>query len=198
MQLNANKTAAVLFSHKRTSPTRTLKLNGTNLKWENKAKYLGVTINRTLNFGPHIDNIIRRATKVRGSLYPVLNRKSAIPMEKRIRLLSMYVTPILTYAGAAWAPFITPTQWKRIEAVQTIGLRTITGSPNFLRNEVLRKLSRKITVKENIKKQAKSMFYINSLSSYKHIRELGRSPTPNQKTKNKPKPRPLTWAQSTN
>jgi len=41
----------------------------------------------------------------------------------------MYVIPILTYAGATWALFISNSQWKNIEAVQTIGERTILGIP---------------------------------------------------------------------
>lgn len=42
----------------------------------------------------------------------------------------MYVIPILiTYAGAAWAPRAMETHWQRLEAVQTISLRVITGMP---------------------------------------------------------------------
>lgn len=94
-------------------------------------------------------------------LYPVLNKKSPIPLSTKIQLFKMYVLPILTYAGAAWASYVTKTQWKNIEAVQTIGLRFIMDTPNYIHNEILLKQSRATCLVENIRAQAKSMFYRN-------------------------------------
>jgi len=72
-------------------------------------------------------------------LYPLIDNKSPIPLKTKILILKMYVIPILTYAGAAWAPLVSKNQWKRIEAVQTIGLRTITRNPTYVRNDILRR-----------------------------------------------------------
>jgi len=73
------------------------------IPWSYHVKYLGVPQDRKLTFFKHIIEIIKKATQVRGMLYPILNRKSRVPMRIRISLLKMYVIPILTYAGVAWA-----------------------------------------------------------------------------------------------
>jgi len=39
-------------------------------------------------------------------LYPVLNRKSPIPLSMRININKMHVAPVLTYVETAWAPDI--------------------------------------------------------------------------------------------
>jgi hypothetical protein len=86
----------------------------------------------------------------------------------------MYKNPILTYAAVAWAPFITKSQWKKIEAVQTIGLRTILGAPNYVTNRVILSTADLKQMKSQIHSQATSFFHKNSLSRFRHIRQLGR------------------------
>ncbi|KAF0687841.1 aminopeptidase N, partial [Aphis craccivora] len=61
----------------------------------------------------------------------------------------------LTYAGAAWAPFISKSTWSRIEAVQTIGIRTILGQPTFVRNQILLNTVSFNCLRDEIKKNAK-------------------------------------------
>jgi len=114
LRINESKTIAILFG--RTKPARVdqIKLNNLPIKWEKNAKYLGVTIDRNLTFSTHATNIIKRAIKIRGMLYGVLNKKIPIPAKTRLNLLPMYIVPTISYAGAAWAPFIRKTTWKRI------------------------------------------------------------------------------------
>jgi hypothetical protein len=45
----------------------------------------------------------------------------------------MYIISILTYTGEAWAPFISTSIWRKIEAVQTIGIRVILGQPSIVK-----------------------------------------------------------------
>jgi len=127
-------------------------------------------------------------------LFPILNKQSPIPTRNRINIFKMYINPILTYAGAAWAPFITKSQWKKIEAVQTIGLRTILGTPNYVTNRVTLSTANLKQIKSQIHSQATSFFQKNTLSRFRHIRQLGREeqPTPSRIFKN-PKTRPINW-----
>jgi len=109
-------------------------------------------------------------------LYPVLNGKSQIPLFKRIQLTNI---PILTYAdAAAWAPFIYTSQWRRIKAVQTIGLRAISGTPPYVRNEVLISQFRGKTIEKIIRTQSRATFYRNSRSQFPRIRKLRRASFP--------------------
>lgn len=103
MKINTSKTVAVMFGHSRHNTFNKLSLNGTILLWVTHVKYLGVTLGRTLNFQLHVNNIIQKAIRTRGILYPLLNRRNPITTRTRINLLKMYVLPVLTYAGAALA-----------------------------------------------------------------------------------------------
>lgn len=98
LKINSSKTTAVLFV------IILIMVYDTPIKWSPQVKYLGVTIGRKLNFYLHVEKIEKMVTIVRGILYPVLNKRSLIPLNNRIQLLKLYISPILTYAGAAWAP----------------------------------------------------------------------------------------------
>lgn len=99
-----------------------------------QTKYLGVTIGHKLTFGKHVQKLAKKTTRISRMFYPILNRTSSTPMISKLNILKLYVSPILTYAGSSWAPFIGPSQWKRIESVQNIGIRTVTGIPTILKN----------------------------------------------------------------
>lgn len=58
-------------------------------------KYLGVAIDKNLNFTDHVRNTVKKATMVGGSLYPVLNKK--IPARTRLNIYKLYTGPILTH-----------------------------------------------------------------------------------------------------
>lgn len=85
--------------------------------------------------------------------------------------------------------------FSRFEAVQTIGLRTITGMPTYLRNSILLNQSKLKSIKQNIVSQTKAMFHRFQTSKYQHIQEIGRQET--SFLIRSPKTRPLDWTQST-
>jgi len=88
---------------------------------------LGITIGRQLNFSTRINNIVSRAAQVFGVLHPIINRHSSIQAKTWLNILKLYVIPVLTYGGAAWAPYTCLSHWHKIEAVQTIGIRVANG-----------------------------------------------------------------------
>jgi len=107
-------------------------------------------------------------------LHPILNRFSPVPTRTRINLLKMYnIVPILMYAGAAWAHYVSKNQWRQLEAVRTITARTIFGTPSYVRNEITFSTAKLTKFKILIGSQAPALFHKNRLSRYRHIRELG-------------------------
>jgi len=192
IKINANKTVGILFGCGNTSNVPPLLLDNHAVNWSTYVKYLGVTFGRRLNFSKHVQNITQKATRTRGMLYPLLNRSSPVPLTTKLNILKLYISPILTYAGSSWAPFIGPSLWKRIEAVQNIGIRTITGLPTIVKNSVLLKSTNFKSIQNSIHSQSKSMFYKNSFSDHDHIRLLGKTHSP-PTTKKLPKPYPITW-----
>jgi hypothetical protein len=194
LRVNTTKTIAILFSTIRSSNLRLLTINNKSIPWSTRVKYLGVTLDHHLTFGDHVNNIVKKATRVRGILTPVINRNSPIPSSTRLKLLKLYVNPILTYAGAAWAPYISRTNWRKIEAAQSTGIRNITGLPKFVRNVIVLKSTNSSTLESTIRAQSRAMFFRNSLSRHAHIRELGHSPPDRRYPRVKFKPKPLAWA----
>ncbi|CAI6373583.1 unnamed protein product [Macrosiphum euphorbiae] len=192
IKINPTKTVGILFGRSNTTHIPPLLLDNHPVTWSNHAKYLGVTIGRKLTFDKHVQDIPKKATRVLGILYPILNRSSPVPKSSKLNILKLYVSPILSYAGPSWAPFIGPSHWKSIESVQNIGIRTITGMPTIVKNSVLLKSANFKSIKNSIHSQSKSMFYKNSFSIHAHIRLLGKSHTP-PTTKRRIKPYPLTW-----
>jgi len=107
-----------------------------------------VRIGRKLTFG----DITKKVTRTRGILYPILNRKSPVPIQTKLNMPKLHIAPILTYAGSFSAPIVDPSQWKRIEGIQNIS--TITGLPTIVKNSILLKSTK-----------CNARLYLNSIQS---------------------------------
>lgn len=132
------------------------------------SRLISVTMERKSNFIQHIVSITKNATWNRRILYSILHRYSPISMKTRLNLLRLHTSLIITYAGAFWTPSIFSYFWGKIEAVQIIGIRTITGIPSFVRKSLLLKSANFRIIQNLIKPQSKTMFYkeIFSLPTY--------------------------------
>lgn len=117
-------------------------------------------------------NTIKKATRARRLLYPILNKRNAVPLQVRINILKTYISPVLIYAGEAWAPHISGSQWRKLQAVLTIGLRTITGMPSTVGNSVSSKSAKMATLQENIRQQTSPLFHSSAVSHFPHIRRI--------------------------
>lgn len=109
-------------------------------------------------------------------------------------ILKLYINPILTYAGASYAPYFSNTQWRKLEAVQSIVTRTILSLQIHINNHVSFSTTSLSSIKSNIKKQSITLFNRNEKPRYSHIRKLGLTEHPFLSISNNPKPRPLAWA----
>lgn len=136
LNINTDKTVAVLFARSQSNNLKPILVKNKLTPWSNSVKYLEVTIGRTLKLNQHVRNKIGRAIVVRCILYPIINHKRPVPLKSKINILKMYITTILTYAGTAWVPHIYRTDLMRLEAVQTSGLRLITHTSKYVRNNM--------------------------------------------------------------
>jgi hypothetical protein len=196
LNINAQKTVAVMFNGPNNFASHHLNLNGHQIPWSPTSKYLGVTIDRNLTFSAHIKETVKKATAVRGMLYPILNRSSPIPIKTKLNILQLYIKPILSYAGPAWGPLISKANWRKLEAVQNISLRTITSSPWFVTNKIILSSTRTSTIKQSVITNSKNLFHRNSISTFAHIRSLGQSTLATDPASKPTKRRPLLWSNS--
>lgn len=115
----AQKIVAIIFNQHNISKIPRLTLNGHQVPWSKTAKYLGVHLDRFLYFLIGVQETVRKVTRVRG----MLNNHSSISIPNKLSILQMYVRSIIAYAGPAWGPLISSTNWSKLEAVQNIALR---------------------------------------------------------------------------
>lgn len=172
LKLNVQKTKAILFSRKQ--PERHLMIKGAEIPWTSTIKYLGVTIDKNLNFQAHVKSTVQKAKRVRASLFPILNQQSRIPTKTKISIMKIYIRPILTYAIASWAPFISERNWSRIEAVQNISVRTITNAYYLQSNVSIHRATNTTTIKDIAKTYTRALLHKTEHSKFVHLQQLGR------------------------
>ncbi|KAJ8912144.1 hypothetical protein NQ315_013193 [Exocentrus adspersus] len=96
--------------------------------WSNNVKYLGVHLDRTMTWGHHVAETIRKAKIARARLYPLLCGESRLNLRNKLLLIKSIIQPQLTYASTAWG-HACKTHLKRIQTVENIALRTAVSAP---------------------------------------------------------------------
>ncbi|KAL3267337.1 hypothetical protein HHI36_011468 [Cryptolaemus montrouzieri] len=142
IKVNAKKTVAVYFDYKArkkdTEKPEEITIENQKVKWQDEAKYLGVLIDKNLKFNSQIEENTRKAKQLHGYLYPLLNKKSKLTLENKMKIIKTIIIPSITYAGEIWH---TTTQTHRKRTLQeTLNkiVRTATGGPWYISNQQIR------------------------------------------------------------
>ena len=102
LKMNANKTSLILLGT-RNSLAKTehfvIKVNDATIRPENQIKMLGVFLDPTLTWEPHVSHIVRRTYSILISLYKIRHHMS--PEILKI-LVQTHVIPHLQYCSSAW------------------------------------------------------------------------------------------------
>lgn len=147
LSLNVSKTKFMTFHRPQKSiSSPVLKINHKEIQETDEFNLLGVTIDKTLNFRPHITKITNKISKTCG----ILNKlKRIIPRRILIQIYNALIAPHLNYGILAWSHSTLP-----ITQIQKKVIRTITCSKynahteplfkrlNILKFEDLRNLNR--------------------------------------------------------
>ena len=89
----------------------------------NSAKYLGVTLDKTLNFNAHINSICTKANSTRQFLQRTLSRCSR---QSKSQAYTTFVRPIVEYGSTVWDPHNgNQSQATRLESVQNKAVRFV-------------------------------------------------------------------------
>jgi len=83
-------------------------------------------------------------------------------------------------------PIISNANWRRLETVQNILLRTITGSPWFVRNTVISNLTQIPPIQSAIILNSKNMFFKLEHSRYIHLQKIGQIIGPPETNRKRP------------
>ena len=123
MKLNVDKCAVLRCTRSQTPIQYVYTLIDCNLHVKKLHTYLGVEIDNTMSWSPHIQTVSNRATKVFNFVKRNLGNCPA--STKRIAYLTL-VRPIMEYAAPVWDPFYNTDIYK-LEKIQRRAARWITS-----------------------------------------------------------------------
>ena len=137
IRINATKSTAVLFAKRRLQqPGGAVRISGDDVPWSIRAKYLGVVLDRKLSWTPHVKQTAMKARQALGCLTPLLGRRSRLNIRAKLKMFKSVLRPIMTYASPVWGNTCT-TNIRRLQTIQNIALRRVTGSPWFVRGSII-------------------------------------------------------------
>lgn len=78
IKINEEKTEILIFSHKRDDDSMLLKINKHYSKHANKAKYLGLILDKKITYTEHIKSVLHIANAVKSILCQLICRNSHV------------------------------------------------------------------------------------------------------------------------
>jgi hypothetical protein len=134
ININVEKTKAVIFSKRTRLQLPVLELHEEDIEYVPSCPYLGVILDRRMNWKPHVE--VPRG-KAHGSLTALSQLlRSSLSSRDKLLLYKTPIRPTMTYAALAWA-FTTNRSMLRLQAVQNRALRLIGGYDRYTRNDVM-------------------------------------------------------------
>lgn len=128
LKLNESKTEAILFTRQRTTPKRKLKIAGQLIPWATEVRYLGVTLDKKLNWTKHVNKLRVKGAQALGSLSPILNRKSKLSASTKLRLYTTLVRPCITYACPVWSSTC-QSNYNQLQIIQNKAVKIAYNTP---------------------------------------------------------------------
>lgn len=128
--VNPNKTELVLFTRKNKIPAfDPISLDGTEIAFSDGAKYLGVFLDRKLNFRRNIEERVRKATIALYSCKRAIGKRWGFSPKVVHWIYTAVVRPILLYGIIVWWPALeTKVNCVLITKVQRMASMCITGA----------------------------------------------------------------------
>lgn len=126
MSFNVSKCQIVRFSKKRKVKEPVYIMGGTKLESKNSYKYLGVLLNRQLDWGDHVENLV---SKVKRNLNYVMRNLYGASEKVKEKAYVALIRPIVEYAGAVWDPY-KDKHVRKIESLQRWAARKVKNKLN--------------------------------------------------------------------
>lgn len=104
VKVNALKSQAIFFTRRRSPrhmPQNQVICGGIVIPWSDTVGYLGVTLDKKLNFGTHVTSCLRKCDMLIKTLYPLINRRSRLDPNIKLLLYKTVFRPTLTYGFPA-------------------------------------------------------------------------------------------------
>ena len=123
MKFNVNKCQVVKYSNGKQEEEPSYEMGGNRLENMEKYKYLGVVLDKKLNWNDHVDAVTKKATR---NMNFVMRSLEGATTEVKEKAYLTLIRPIAEYAGAVWDPHKVG-QIRKIEGIQRWAARRVTG-----------------------------------------------------------------------
>ena len=157
LKLNMKKTEAILFTKRRPNINVSIRYDDTEVCWLDFVKYLGIILDKKLNFGQHINYVVSKAIAKFINLYTLFKNK-VLSQKSKIILYKSLVLPGMLYACPSWS-FTCDSNISKLQVVQNKFLRIIGNCRKFTQISIVHKELNIEYVKSYIKKLSQSYFW---------------------------------------
>lgn len=154
IKLNETKSVHVNFTHKKIDTQSRVKLNNIEVPLDDKAKYLGMTLDAKLNWKEHFKIKKRELELKYKDLYWLIGRNSTLTIYNKILLYNQILKPVWCY-GIQISGCAKQANRNTIQTFQNKVLRNIVDAPWYIRNSDLHRDLKIPEVKDEIHKFAR-------------------------------------------
>lgn len=127
--INPSKTTATLFTRRpKKHPEPLLVLNNNTIQFTKSSKYLGVILDKKLNWIEQVKSVKSKANQKFSALFPLFNSKS-MRIDTKLLLYKTIIRPVITYASPIWANSVHQKHIHFLQVFQNRVLRKIFHAP---------------------------------------------------------------------
>lgn len=156
IKINMRKTEAIIFTNRRPELNINIKFDDTEIHWLDNVKYLGMILDRKLNFSQHINCIVSKAIAKLINLYPIFKNKF-LSQKCKVILYKTFVLSGMLYACPTWS-LTCDSNLNNLQVVQNKFLRIIGNYRRFTQINTMHNQLKINYVKDYIKKLSQSYF----------------------------------------
>jgi ribonuclease HI len=129
LNVNPSKAVIVPFTRKYKVSLRDISLNGSTIPFQDSFKYLGVTLDKRLNWNKHISGVTRRAIRAFWACSGLFGKSWGLSPKMIFWLYTSIIRPIVAYAAVVWWTKVSEksTQLK-LQKVQRLVCLGMTGA----------------------------------------------------------------------
>lgn len=126
ISVNKNKFKAIFITGRRTKqlPSRPLHLGDCTVNWESRCKYLGMILDSRATLAKHIEYAVDKTQKAVRVIYSLINRRSHLHTNNKLRLFKTSLRPIYTY-GSPIIVKAAPSNLQKLQILQNKLLRMV-------------------------------------------------------------------------